>query len=183
VADFGDLSASVESIAEALGGQLPEFYERDLPQIAADETAKRVQADVVVVLLDNGGGQMEVTGGVGLSATERRLQVEYDRAVMRELFRAGVGLIEQTERVRGALVGIPGSRAETLAMVPLTHHGLAFGALLAGRRRPDPDAPSPTFSHREVEALLNFASAATPSLRTAALLRHLKAQLKDTPPE
>jgi hypothetical protein len=178
LADFDRLTASIESVTEALGGQPLEFYERDLPQIAAAETARRVRADVVVLLLDNGEGLMEVSGGVGLTPAERRLSVEYSRDVMRELFRAGVGLIEDTDRVRGALAGIPGSRAETLVMVPLVHERLGFGVLMAGRNRSQTGVPTEVFTDVEIEVLMGFADAAAASLRTAVLLRHLKGQLK-----
>jgi len=164
-------------MAEALGGESTEFYERDLPQIAASEIAKRVRADVIVLLLDNGQGVMEVSGDVGLTPDERQLNVEYSRDVMRELFRAGVGLIEDTDRVRGALVGIPGSRAETLILVPLVHERLGFGVLMAGRDRSSTGAPAEVFIDRDVQALLGFADAVAESLRTAVLLRHLKGQL------
>ena len=178
LADFDRLTQSIESVTEALGGQPLEFYERDLPQIAAAETARRVRADVVVLLLDNGEGVMEVSGGVGLTPAERRLPVEYSRDVMRELFRAGVGLIEDTDRVRGALAGIPGSRAETLVMVPLVHERLGFGVLMAGRNRSQTGVPTEVFSDAEIEVLMGFADAAAASLRTAVLLRHLKGQLR-----
>jgi hypothetical protein len=178
LADFDRLTQSIESVTEALGGQPLEFYERDLPQIAAAETARRVRADVVVLLLDNGEGIMEVSGGVGLTPAERHLSVEYSRDVMRELFRAGVGLIEDTDRVRGALGGIPGSRAETLVMVPLVHERLGFGVLMAGRNRSQTGVPTEVFSDAEIEVLMGFADAAAASLRTAVLLRHLKGQLK-----
>jgi hypothetical protein len=178
VADFDRLTQSIESVTEALGGQPLEFYERDLPQIAAAETARRVRADVVVLLLDNGAGLMEVSGGVGLTPAERRMSVEYNRDVMRELFRAGVGLVEDTDRVRGALAGIPGSRAETLVMVPLVHERLGFGVLMAGRHRSQTGVPTEVFTDAEVEVLMGFADAAAASLRTAVLLRHLKGQLK-----
>jgi hypothetical protein len=178
LADFDRLTQSIESVTEALGGQPLEFYERDLPQIAAAETARRVRADVVVLLLDNGDGLMEVSGGVGLTPAERRLSVEYSRDVMRELFRAGVGLVEDTDRVRGALAGIPGSRAETLVMVPLVHERLGFGVLMAGRNRSQTGVPTEVFSDAEVEVLMGFADAAAASLRTAVLLRHLKGQLR-----
>ena len=178
LADFDRLTQSIESVTEALGGQPLEFYERDLPQIAAAETARRVRADVVVLLLDNGEGIMEVSGGVGLTPAERRLNVEYSRDVMRELFRAGVGLIEDTDRVRGALAGIPGSRAETLVMVPLVHERLGFGVLMAGRNRSQTGVPTEVFSDAEIEVLMGFADAAAASLRTAVLLRHLKGQLR-----
>jgi hypothetical protein len=178
LADFDRLTASIESVTEALGGQPLEFYERDLPQIAAAETARRVRADVVVLLLDNGEGLMEVSGGVGLTPAERRLSVEYRRDVMRELFRAGVGLIEDTDRVRGALAGIPGSRSETLVMVPLVHERLGFGVLMAGRNRSQTGVPTEVFTDAEIEVLMGFAAAAAASLRTAVLLRHLKGQLR-----
>jgi hypothetical protein len=178
LADFDRLTASIESVTEALGGQPLEFYERDLPQIAAAETARRVRADVVVLLLDNGEGIMEVSGGVGLTPAERHLSVEYSRDVMRELFRAGVGLIEDTDRVRGALAGIPGSRAETLVMVPLVHERLGFGVLMAGRNRSQTAVPTEVFSDTEIEVLMGFADAAAASLRIAVLLRHLKGQLR-----
>jgi hypothetical protein len=133
---------------------------------------------VVVLLLDNGEGLMEVSGGVGLTPAERRLSVEYGRDVMRELFRAGVGLIEDTDRVRGALGGIPGSRAETLVMVPLVHERLGFGVLMAGRNRSQTGVPTEVFTDVEIEVLMGFADAAAASLRTAVLLRHLKGQLR-----
>ena len=135
-------------------------------------------AEVVVLLLDNGEGLMEVSGGVGLTPAERRLSVEYSRDVMRELFRAGVGLVEDTDRVRGALAGIPGSRAETLVMVPLVHERLGFGVLMAGRNRSQTGVPTEVFSDAEIEVLMGFADAAAASLRTAVLLRHLKGQLR-----
>jgi hypothetical protein len=176
-ADPDRLGQSIKSLTAALGGQPTKFYERDLPQMAASEIAKRVRADVIVVLLDNGQGIMEVSGGVGLTADERQLSVEYSRDVIRELFRAGVGLIEDTDRVRGALAGIPGGRAETLILVPLVHERLGFGVLIAGRDRSTTGKPAEVFTDRDVQALLGFARANAESLRTAALLRRLKGQL------
>jgi hypothetical protein len=176
-ADLDRLSRSIESLTAALGGQSAEFYERDLPQIAASEIAKRMRAHVIVVLLDNGQGIMEVSGAVGLTPDERQLSVEYSRDVMRELFRAGVGLIEDTDRVRGALAGIPGSLAETLILVPLVHERLGFGVVMAGRDRSTTGKPADVFTDRDVQALMGFADAIAESLRTAVLLRRLKGQL------
>jgi len=176
-ADLDRLRRSIESLSAALGGQPAEFYERDLPQIAASEIAKRVRADVIVVLLDNGQGIMEVSGGVGLTPDERQLSVEYGRDVMRELFRLGVGLIEDTDRVRRALAGIPGGRAEALVLVPLVHERLGFGVLMAGRDRSTTGKPAEVFTDRDVEALMGFADAIAESLRIVVLLRRLKGQL------
>jgi hypothetical protein len=176
-ADRDRLSQSIASVTEALGGQSAEFYDRDLPQVAASEIAKRVRADVIVLLLDNGQGLMEVSGEVGLNPDERQLSVEYSRDVMRELFRARVGLIEDTDRVRGALAGIPGSRAETLIMVPLVHERLGFGVLMAGRDRSPTGRPAEVFTDKDVQALMGFADGVGESLHTAVLLRHLKEQV------
>jgi hypothetical protein len=175
-ADPDRLGQSIESLTAALGGQPTKFYGRDLPQIAASEIAKRVRADVIVVLLDNGQG-MDVSGSVGLTADERQLSVEYSRDVMRELFRAGVGLIEDTDQVRGVLAGIPGSRAESLVLVPLVHERLGFGVLIAGRDRSTTGRPAEVFTDRDVQALMSFARANAESLRAAVLLRRLKGQL------
>jgi GAF domain-containing protein len=75
------------------------------------------------------------------------------------------------------MAGIPGSRAETLVMVPLVHEQLGFGVLLAGRRHAATSLPAQVFTDEEVEALMGFAEDAASSLRTAVLLRHLKHQL------
>jgi hypothetical protein len=108
------------------------------------------------------------------------MTVDYGRDVMRELFRAGVGLIEDTDRVRGALAGIPGSRAETMVMVPLVHGQLGFGVVIVGRAHNPRGTPTQAFTDEEVESLMNFADDAASSLRTAVLLRHLKHQLNPT---
>jgi hypothetical protein len=105
------------------------------------------------------------------------MNVDYNRDVMRELFRAGVGLVEDTDRVRGALAGIPGSRAETLILVTLVHERLGFGVLMAGRNRSTTGRPAEVFTDRDIQALMGFADAIAESLRTVVLLRRLKGQL------
>jgi hypothetical protein len=88
-----------------------------------------------------------------------------------------VGLIEDTDRVRGALAGIPGSWAETLILVPLVHGRLGFGVLMAGRDSSTTGKPAEVFTDRDVQALMGFADAIADSLRTAVLLRRLKGRL------
>ena len=174
--DLDRLSQSIESLSAALDGQSSESYERDLPQIAASEIAKRVRADVIVVLLDNGQGIMEVSGAVGLTPAEHQLQVEYSHEVLLELFRVGAGLIEDTERVRALIRSIPGSDSQTLVMVPLVHEGHGFGALILGRSCP-PGQPRPEFTEPEIETLMDFAEdVAAPLRSTVVLLRRLKGQ-------
>ena len=148
----------------------------DPPETVAGRLAERLGADTVALLLDNNRGLLEVAGGVGLTASERQLQVEYGHEVLLELFRVGVGLIEDTERVRPLIRGIPGSRSQSLVMVPLVHEGHGFGALIIGRTSP-PGQPRPEFTEPEIEALMDFAEDVAAPLRSTVLLRRLKGQL------
>jgi GAF domain-containing protein len=150
----------------------------EAPQAVAARLAERLQAHVVALLLDNGQGLLETAGGVGLAPAERRMQVEYGHDILRELFRVGVGLIDDTDRVAGLLANIPFGHASTVMMVPLIHDGHGFGVLLAGRHRRHPGAPRPEFTELEIEALMDFAEDVAPALRSAVLLRRLKGQLE-----
>ncbi|HEX8930678.1 MAG TPA: GAF domain-containing protein [Actinomycetota bacterium] len=148
----------------------------DPPEAVVGRLAERLGADTVALLLDNNHGLLEVAGGVGLTAAERRLQVEYSHEVLLELFRVGVGLIEDTERVRDLIRGIPGCNSQSLVMVPLVHEGHGFGALIIGRSSP-PGQPRPEFTEPEIEALMDFAEDVAAPLRSTVLLRRLKGQL------
>ena len=150
----------------------------EVSRAVATRLAERLRADVVALLLDNGQGLLETAGGVGLARGERRLQVEYGYEVVRELFRVGVGLIDDTERVRGIIGSLPFGRADTLIMVPLVYEGHGFGVLLAGRHRHRPGRSRPEFTELEIEALMDFAEDVAPALRSVVLLRRLKGQLK-----
>jgi len=149
----------------------------EAPQAVAARLAERLRADVVALMLDNGEGALETAGGVGLPPVERRLQVEYRHDVLGEVFRVGVGLIDDTARVRGIIDGIPFGRADTLMMVPLAYEGHGFGVLLAGRYRRRPGSSESEFTELEIEALMDFAEDVAPALRSAVLLRRLKGQL------
>jgi hypothetical protein len=173
------LNASIQRLAESLRGQPLGLYERNLPQLVAAEVVRRVRANLVVLLLDNGEGLMEVSGEVGLPPAERGMTVECDRELLRELVQAGVGVIQDTDRVDGALAGILCSRAKALVMVPLVHERTGFGVLMAGRHRSQTAVPTEVFTDLEVEALIGFAAAAAASLRTVVLLRRLRRQLEE----
>lgn len=155
----------------------PDQVPPDPPEAVAGRLAERLGADIVALLLDNNHGLLEVAGGVGLTAAERQLQVEYGHEVLLELFRVGVGLIEDTDRVRGLIRGIPGSRSQSLVMVPLVHEGHGFGALIVGRTSLQGQLP-PEFTEPEIEALMDFAEDVAAPLRSTVLLRRLKGQLK-----
>jgi membrane protease YdiL (CAAX protease family) len=150
----------------------------DLPQSVAVEIAERLAADVVVVLLDNGEGLMEVSGGVGLTPADVRQSVEYSHDAMRELFRTSLRLIVDTSRVGRALVGIPGSDAQTLLKAMLVHDHSWFGVLIAGRNRSRSGVPAEMFTGADVRSLVAIGEAATPSLHAVVLLRRLEWGLK-----
>jgi membrane protease YdiL (CAAX protease family) len=153
-------------------------YAGDLPQSVAVEIAKWLRADVVALLLDNGEGMIEVFGGVGLTPVDWRLIVDYSRDVMRELSRTSIKLIEDTNEVRQALVGIPGSGAETLLMTMLVHDHSWIGMLIAGRNRSHTGVPSEAFTDSDVRTLITAADAASPSLHTVVLLHRIEWELK-----
>jgi GAF domain-containing protein len=148
----------------------------DPPEAVAARIAERLRADAVALLLDNNRGLLEVAGGVGLTPAERQTQVEYGHEVLTELFRVGVGLIEDTDRVRGLIHGLPCSHCQTLVMVPLVHEGHGFGALVIGRSD-HPGEPRAEFTEPEIEALMDFAEDVAAPLRSTVLLRRLKGQL------
>src|SRR6266536_2821724 len=81
-----------------------------------------------------------------------------------------------TVRVRPLIRGIPGSRSQSVVMVPLVHEGHGFGALIIGRTSP-PGQPRPEFTEPEIEALMDFAEDVAAPLRSTVLLRRLKGQL------
>jgi membrane protease YdiL (CAAX protease family) len=156
----------------------PQEYDGDLPQSAAVEMARRLRADVTVLLLDNGEGVMEVFGGVGLTPADWRLSVEYSGEVMRELSRTSIKLIEDTNLVRRALSGVPGSEAETLLMTMLVHDHSWIGVLVVGRNRGQAGVPTEAFTGEDVRTLIEVADVASPSLHTVVLLRCLESELK-----
>jgi membrane protease YdiL (CAAX protease family) len=152
--------------------------DRDVPQSVAGEIAERLAADMVVVLLDNGEGLMEVSGGVGLTPADVRLSVEYSHDAMRQLFRTSLRLIEDTNRVGRTLVGIPGGHAKTLLMAMLVHDHSWIGVLIAGRNRSRSGVPAEKFTGTDVRSLVAIGEAATPSLHVLVLLRRLEWGLK-----
>jgi membrane protease YdiL (CAAX protease family) len=157
---------------------LLQAYDGDLPQLAAVEIAQRLRADIIVLLLDNGVGVMEVFGGVGVSPVDWRLSVEYSRDIMRELSRTSIKLIEDTNQARQALAGIPGSQAETLLMTMLVHDHSWIGVLIAGRTRDQASVPTGEFTDDDVRTLIAVADAASPSLDTVILLRRIEWELR-----
>jgi membrane protease YdiL (CAAX protease family) len=145
-------------------------------QSLAVEIARRLRADVVALLLDNGKGVMEVFGGVGLSPLDWLLSVEYSSDVMRALSRTNIRLIEDVSPVRQALAGIPGSHAERLLMTMLVQDHDWIGVLIAGRSQAG--VPTEAFTGEDVRTLIAVADAASPSLHTVVLLHRIECEVK-----
>jgi membrane protease YdiL (CAAX protease family) len=147
-------------------------------QSLAVDIARRLPADVVALLLDNGEGVMEVFGGVGLTPLDWRLSVDYSIDVMRELSRTSITLIEDVNPVRQALVGIPGSQAKTLLMTMLVQDHDWIGVLIAGHRRSQAGVAAQAFTDDDVRTLIAIADTASPSLHTVVLLRRIECEFK-----
>jgi len=153
-------------------------YDHNLLQLTAVEVAMQLRADVVVLLLDNGAGLMEVSGAVGLPPAERRLSVEYSHPVMHELFWSTLSVIEDTSRISSTLNGIPGSQAQTLLLAMLVHDHSWIGVLIAGRNGSQAGDPTEVFTDTDIRTFIAAAARATPSVHTVIQLRRLERGLK-----
>jgi hypothetical protein len=173
---FEQLPTRLQKLAKVLADQPLSIYTDNMPQAIAEQTAERLAADVVALLLDNGRGVLDVAGGVGLEQDEWGATIRHDDEVLHSLLRNGV------VRYRGAQLAfknasLPGGSAEALVVAPLLHEGLGFGVLLAGRKRVN-GQPASRFTDGDTQEIVAFAREATPLLRTAVLLRYLKAKLQ-----
>jgi membrane protease YdiL (CAAX protease family) len=154
-------------------------HDHGLPYSIARELAQRLRADVAVVLLDNGEGQMDVAGGVGLTPAERRLRVDQSHDVMRDLFHASISLVNDNDPLSGTLDGVPGSQAQTLLMAMLVHGHSWLGVLIAGRSRSQTGTPAEAFTDADIGTLIATAHEATPSLHAVAVLHRLEWLLRE----
>jgi capsular polysaccharide biosynthesis protein len=175
-AGFEQLPARLEKLANVLADQPLSIYTDNMPQAMAEQTAERLAADVVALLLDNGRGILDVAGGVGLDEDEWAATISHDDQVVHSLLRNGVA------RYRRAQLGfkdssLPVGSAEAFMVAPLLYEGLGFGVLLAGRKRVNGKPASP-FNDNDTQEIVAFTHEATPLLRTAVLLRYLKARLQ-----
>ena len=115
-------------------------------------------------------GRCVVAAGVGLRPLEQRLQLDADHWLVREVVRAGHGLIvEDTDIARRDLVGAPLSASQHLLIVPITHVG---GLLMVAR-----DANDVAFTSPELAAVARLASEAAGPLQEALRLRELGRRL------
>jgi hypothetical protein len=175
-AGFEQLPARLQKLANVLADQPLSIYTDEMPQVMAEQTAERLAADVVALLLDNGRGILDVAGGVGLDENEWSATIRHDDEAVHSLLREGVGLYRRAQ-LGFEHTSLPGGSAEAFVVAPLLHEGLGFGVLLAGRKRVNGQPASP-FNDSDTEEMIDFTHEATPLLRTAVLLRYLKTRLQ-----
>jgi hypothetical protein len=173
IADFERLTTSIEQVFDSLKGVRQRLYEQNVPQMMAEEIARRFPVDIVVLLLENSDGLLQVTGGVGLTAAERRMSTHQD--LMQTAFAGGPRLVKEEERAQWAEMGIPFSRADPLILVPLIHEDVTFGLLLAGQQQRGPVPPS--LDEQDIQDIVACAKDIIPYLRAWLLLRSLKLRL------
>jgi capsular polysaccharide biosynthesis protein len=173
---FEQLPIRLQKLANVLADQPLSIYTDNMPQAMAEQTAERLAADVVALLLDNGRGVLDVAGGVGLDEDEWGATIRHDDEVVHSLLRNGVGPYRRAQ-LAFKDTSLPGDSAEAFVVAPLLHEGLGFGILLAGRKRVNGQPASP-FNDSDTQEIVAFAQEATPLLRTAVLLRYLKARLQ-----
>jgi hypothetical protein len=174
ITDFEEIATSVEQLVQALDGPRQRLYEQDIPQLVAEEIARRFPVDLVVVLLE-GDGAEQVTGTAGIGVNQLNTSNRRLRDLMEEAMRYGPGLVVDDERGRLA-ASLLGSQARSLALVPIVHDHASLGVLLAGQRYGAEQAPP--LGHREVEDIATFARDMIPYMHAWLLLRNLRLRLE-----
>jgi capsular polysaccharide biosynthesis protein len=175
IADFDQISTSVQELFRFMDGPSQRLYEEDLPQLAVEEIAHRFQVDMAAILLDN-AGEIQTMGSVGLRATRHGTIDRGVRHLIDSAVRSGPRLVDVDELVRLSSMGLGGDQADSLALVPLVRDHVAFGMLLAGRRHTD-ERVTP-LSNREVQDIADCTRDILPYIWAWLLLRNLKLRLR-----
>jgi len=175
IADFDQISTSVQELFRYMDGPSQRLYEEDLPQLAAEEVAQRFQVDMAAILLDN-AGEIQTMGSVGLRATRNGMIDRGVRHLIDSAVQSGPRLVDEDELVRLSSMGLGGDQADSLALVPLVRDHVAFGTLLAGRRHTDGQVTP--LSDREVQDIADCTRDIVPYIWAWLLLRNLKLRLR-----
>ena len=167
------LSSLFARLDTTLRGEQIDWHLQNWPQVMAERVTTSVYADIGAVMCDNGDGSLEVAGDFGLIADERGAVVAQDHDVLRQALAEGVSIFQDSERLRAAAAGIPGSRtAEALVMVPLVQGQSWVGLLLVGRRSENGHGAT-AFNDDEIERIIRYAMEIAPTLQTLVLLYRL----------
>jgi hypothetical protein len=174
IVEFDKLNGSIEQVFDSLDGGRQKLYTSNLPQLTAQDLARRFQVDCVAVLLKMEHG-VQVAGMVGLHADQLPMAGRYDSDLVREIADTGPRLIQIDE---ADLAGDGGAAGQdgSLALVPLAANDEGFGMLLVGRH-PRDAGNGPAFTNQDLEDMSRWAREVAPYLRSWWLLRHLKVRL------
>jgi hypothetical protein len=174
--DFTQLTTSIQRIFRSLEGHRYRLYEQNVPQMAADDIANWFPVDLVVVLLENDQGKLQVAGSVGLSSFEQHMTIEDNGQLLLQVVEMGSRMVDEEERSRLAAASVPGSQIQTLIVVPLIYDQVAFGMLLMGQR--GDSGHQPALVQADVDRVRSWARDISPYLRAWLLLRYLKFRLR-----
>ena len=158
------------SLVAALLERVPSLLEVDAVAAAmADDACQRAEADAAAILL-NEDGRYVLAAGMGLGPLEHRLELDSDHWLVREVVRAGHGLIvEDTDIARLRLMGAPLSDSQHLLVVPITD----VGAMVMVAR----DAEGVAFTSTDLAAVTRLTAEAAGPLREVLQLRELGRRL------
>jgi capsular polysaccharide biosynthesis protein len=156
------------SLAEWLESQ-----HRDFPQITAERLRDRLSFDQVAVLLKTDEG-LDLAGYVGWRPDGVGSVGHYEASILNRLGGNGARLIGPADRRKLLNAGLLGNKAKTIAAAPLEHEDVAFGVLLVGREKPNPEAPQ---GNGSFDSVGSFARSVAPDLHAWLLLRGLREQL------
>lgn len=168
--ELPDQPMSSTDLVDALLERLPTMLGVGVVAAAvADDACHRVRATAAAVLITD-AELCVVAAGVGLRPLETRLQLDGKHWLVREVVRAGHGvIIADTDIARRDLVGAPLGAAQHLLVVPITEVG---GLVMVAR-----DASDVAFTRLELAAVARLATEAAGPLHEAMRLRELGRRL------
>lgn len=154
------------ALAEALLERVPELLGLAAVATAVADNACESASGTACAVLVGDGDRCVVAAGVGLRPLEKRLQLDAEHWLMREVVRASHGLIiEDTDIARSDLVGAPLSASEHLLVVPIED---VAGLVMVAR-----DGKGAAFTSAELAAVAAVAAEAGRPLREAVQVREL----------
>lgn len=154
------------ALAEALLDRVPGLLGLAAVATAVADNACESASGTAAAVLVGDGDRCVVAAGLGLRPLEKRLQLDAEHWLVREVVRASHGLIiEDTDIARGDLVGAPLSASEHLLVVPIED---VAGLVMVAR-----DGKGAAFTSAELEAVAALAAEAASPLREAVQVREL----------
>jgi capsular polysaccharide biosynthesis protein len=174
IVEFDKLNDSIHALFRSLDGDRMKLYTPDVPQLIAEDLARRFQVNVVAVLLEMENG-VQMAAHIGFDA-DQPLRDGHDPELVRKIAKTGPRLI--TGKEAADLTGNDrlASLSSSHALVPLVSGRRGFGILLIGRRQ-DTEDNAPTITTQDLEEIDTWVREVTSYIRSWWLLRHLKSRL------